>query len=216
MPDISWIIETESDLPRADDWLGPNELARAEQMVMRRRARDFRLGRLAAHRALEAVWGSGEWDVRADEDGAPRVYVAGNRMDGTISLSHRDGLAVCAVSREPLALGIDLERIEPHSEAFVRDFFTDVEQAWARNELDVALVWSAKESTLKAVHHGLRIDTRRCEVCRIDPAVHDGWAALEVAFAGKRYHGYWRRHGDFVITMVADPPVPAYALKALA
>ena len=62
-------------------------------------------------------------------------------------------------------LGCDLEVIEPHSDAFITDFFTAEEQALitkasAEDRFLVAtLLWSAKESALKALHAGLRLGT---------------------------------------------------------
>ena len=66
-----------------------------------------------------------------------------------------------------MALGCDLEVIEPRSEEFVADYFTTEEQKMVsqapiadRSKL-LALLWSAKESALKALREGLRFDTRR-------------------------------------------------------
>ena len=63
-------------------------------------------------------------------------------------------------------MGCDLEMIEPRSDAFVADYFTVEEQALVarasaadRSRL-LALLWSAKESALKALRAGLRLDTR--------------------------------------------------------
>jgi 4'-phosphopantetheinyl transferase len=63
-----------------------------------------------------------------------------------------------------------LELIEPHSDAFVGDYFTEREQTfierWRGVERDqlVTTLWSAKESALKALRVGLRVDTRSVDV----------------------------------------------------
>jgi 4'-phosphopantetheinyl transferase len=142
--------------------------------------------------------------VRCGEDPAP-VH---------ISLSHRSGIAVCAVAAAPNRLGCDLELIEPHSAAFLADYFTPEEQAWVKGSSyddwpqRLTLLWSAKESVLKALGLGLRLDTR--SVC-IRPTVLErsqDWAPLS-AWAGQDevFDGWWRRAGGFVQT-VATLAVP--------
>jgi 4'-phosphopantetheinyl transferase len=78
---------------------------------------------------------------------------------------------MCAICSSGANLGCDLEIIEPHSDAFVADYFTAYEQALVQQATTgrerfalVALIWSAKESALKAIHGGLRLDTRCMEV----------------------------------------------------
>jgi phosphopantetheine--protein transferase-like protein len=63
-------------------------------------------------------------------------------------------------------VGCDAELIEPRSRSFVADFFSRqerdaVDHAQAdRRALTTTLIWSAKESVLKALQEGLRLDTR--------------------------------------------------------
>ena len=72
-------------------------------------------------------------------------------------------------------LGCDLEIVEPRSDAFVADYFTAEEQEVVRQACPadrfalIALIWSAKESALKALQSGLRIDTRSLSVALDDP-----------------------------------------------
>lgn len=47
----------------------------------------------------------------------------------TVSLSHRAGLALCTVAPAGVALGCDLEPVEPRSDAFVADYLTPAERA---------------------------------------------------------------------------------------
>ena len=60
------------------------------------------------------------------------------------------------------ALGLDLETIEQRPHALFADYFTDTElaavrAAGANGDVEVARIWSAKESVLKAAGLGLRI-----------------------------------------------------------
>ena len=88
-------------------------------------------------------------------------------------------------------LGCDLEIIEPRSDAFVADYFTTEEQALiarasaADRPRLLALLWSAKESALKALHEGLRLDTRCVIVSPFDESFDlNGWSPLRVRYTG--------------------------------
>jgi 4'-phosphopantetheinyl transferase len=133
------------------------------------RRRDFLIGRLAARHALSAwmpnALNLADLEIRAASDGAPEGLIAGAKLPATISLSHRDGRALCAIAGPKIALGADLERIEPRSVAFVSDFFTEAEQTAVvqsplGRDLAANLIWSAKECAAKALRQGLRLDTR--------------------------------------------------------
>jgi 4'-phosphopantetheinyl transferase len=148
-----------------------------------------------------------------------------------ISLSHCAGIAVCAVAPHGAALGCDLEVIEVRSEAFVADYFTAEEQALVAQAPAsdrpriLALLWSGKESALKALRAGLRLDTRSVlvmpaeegEECLRDPAEElrvDGWHPLRVHYWHDHvFHGWWQETGSLLRTLVAaPPPVPPMLL----
>ena len=125
--------------------------------------------------------------------------------------------------------------VEPRSEAFVADYFTveeqaRVAQASAGNRNRIAtLLWSAKESALKALRAGLRLDTRSVIV---NPFVTsfdlNGWSPLSIRYAGdcspkdrynggrdsgdQVFHGWWKTLDNIVRTVVAAPapdsPIP--------
>ncbi len=212
---VGWLIVEESGIPRDDSWLTPAERLHLATLRFAPRRASWRLGRWAAKRAVSAFLGGPaleSLEIRAAPDGAPEAFVDGEPAPAVLSLTHRDALAACAVAPPGVALGCDLERVEPRSEAFVRDYFTNAERAWVESSQDPTLaanlIWSAKESALKALREGLRLDTRSVEV-RLpagDPA--EGWNPLEVRYpaAGRIFHGWWRREGDCVLTLAADPP----------
>ncbi len=219
MTDIYWLEQVEADVPEGNDWLGPMEVYRLSDMRFVKRRCDWRLGRWTAKQALAISLGSpldhrslSEVEIRAGRTGAPEVLVKNRPSDISISLSHRSGRAVCALARSLVALGCDVEEIEPHSDAFVTDYFAAPEQALvarartADRDWLVALVWSAKESALKALHAGLRLDTRSVVVTPVDGSpARDGWNPLEVRHTeGAIFYGWWQLAGNFIWTMVCD------------
>ncbi|MFL6202968.1 MAG: 4'-phosphopantetheinyl transferase family protein [Thermoanaerobaculia bacterium] len=205
-----------AEVPEDDSWLDPEEAERARSFKVPGRRLDFRLGRWTAKHAI-AAWLGGCDDlskiaVRTSTEGAPRVLVHGEPAPLEVSFSHRDGRAACAVAPAGTRLGCDLEWVEPRSEAFVQDYFVPSEIELVRlspveyRPLFANLIWSAKESALKALKTGLREDTRSVEV-RLLEGEEGGWNRLEVVrpASGETFHGWWRREAGWVLTVVADP-----------
>jgi 4'-phosphopantetheinyl transferase len=153
-------------------------------------------------------------EIRAAPSGAPEVYLQSRPAEVTISISHSAGRAACAVSGPLAALGCDLEIVEPRSDAFAADYFTAEEQslvdrAGAGRHPLLTLLWSGKESALKSLGEGLRLDTRSVAVRPMDVQDSSGgwlWRPMEVDRAsGELLHGWWQRTGDVVRTLVSAP-----------
>ncbi len=220
---VYWLEQTQANVPADDDWLSPAEVDRVSRFRLPKRRADWRLGRWTAKQALAARLGVpahsrvlAEIEIRPAPSGAPEAFVANRRADVTISLSHRSGVGLCAVAPSGVALGCDLELIEPHSDAFIADYFTVEEQeviaaASAADRLQLlGLFWSAKESALKALHEGLRLDTRCVTVERTRSVDLYGWSPLRVHHAGDEvFDGWWRCAGHTVRTLVGNPPPDA-------
>jgi 4'-phosphopantetheinyl transferase len=227
---VYWLAQAAADLPSGDGWLVPAERTRSAGIRAPARRADWRLGRWTAKRAVAArlaadgVPAGGATaapvmvEIRAAADGAPEVLVGGGPAPLVISLSHRAGMAICMVADAGTALGCDLELVEPRSDRFVADYLTGSEQAAvqavpaADRPLLVALHWSAKESALKLLRTGLRLDTRWVAV---DPPEAGGpgrWRPLTVRHpaTGRAFHGWWRHDAGRVLTMVAMPPPPEH------
>jgi len=215
---IYWLEQTEADVPAENDWLSPSEAASLDRMRFAKRRSDWRLGRWTAKRALSICldWPAQpqvfqKMDIRSAVSGAPEVFFANQPAAVTISLSHRDGIAACAVVMSGAEVGCDLEIVEPHSDAFVADYFTSDEQALVARTAEadrpwlLALLWSAKESALKALHEGLRLDTRSVTVSPLVPAFDlNGWSPLEVRYTGGRvFQGWWQHAENILRTVVA-------------
>src|SRR5664279_4021770 len=118
---VYWLEQTQADVPRHDDWLSSFEAGRLSHMLVRKRRDDWRLGRWTAKRAV-AEWAGvpahsralATIEIRPAQSGAPEVFVNNQPADVTISLSHRSGIGLCAMADAGVALGCDLELIEPH------------------------------------------------------------------------------------------------------
>ena len=256
---VYWLEQTEADLPLENDcpsnnWLSTTESLCLDALRFPKRRADWRLGRWTAKCALSAYLGAPatakrfrEMEICPAPDGAPEAFVSGLSAGVTISLSHRSGIAICAVAPSHVRIGCDLELVESRSRAFVADYFTAKEQEQAnlarasandngnaRNRI-VTIIWSAKESALKALRTGLRLDTRSVVVGPLQTFPDlNGWSPLSVRYAGRHlpetplpasdaahglylggdiFHGWWRithdvthdRPHDIVRTLIAAP-----------
>jgi len=227
-----WLEQTEADLPAHDDWLSPEECLLLSQKRFPKRRADWRLGRWTAKRAAAAYLNLPadppslrKINIRPESSGAPELFLGDCPAAATISISHRAGSAVCAIASPGVQLGCDIELIEPRDANFVADYFTGDEQALiARaDEPDraqlVTLIWSAKESALKALREGLRVDTRSLTVTfdaqkDRDHAVGalrqcsgvDPWRPLQVSCTGGEvFQGWSQSMGQIVRTLVGSP-----------
>jgi 4'-phosphopantetheinyl transferase len=219
---MRWIQVDESCVPEDDDWLGPDEKKVLAGLGRAKRRREWRLGRYAAKKLVSSFTKTDEparVQVVAAEDGAPDVFVDGDPLDVSLSISHRDGVAACTLSTDAV-VGCDLEAVEPRTSRFVADFFTEHESALAERspgeerDLRVALTWSAKESALKVLRVGLRRDTRDVEVELGDIRKDDGWHPFEATLRPERrlLRGWWRRRQNLVLTVASsNSGVPARA-----
>lgn len=201
------------------DFLAPAEREKLAGLRFPKRRREWLLGRRTAKSLLQssdaacARLSPQDIAVGNDPGGAPYFTVSGRgRHPASLSISHRDALAFCALAPagSQLAVGADVERVEARSRGFVQDFFTAREAArvWAcspeTRDVLVTLIWSLKEAVLKALRLGLRVDTRRVEVLDVvgfdstpDDATH--WQPAHVGVGG--FTAWWRPYGSYVLTL---------------
>lgn len=220
MTALGWVLLAQQAVPDDDDWLSAPERETLAQLRFEARRRDWRLGRWAAREALRCgpdAWLDGTPLARiavvSDPDGAPHVVRPQGPEPCAISLSHRDGRALCVVADTGVRVGCDLERIEPRSDAFARDYFTEAEarllaaRPAAERPRTANLIWCAKESAVKVLGTGWRVDTRSVEVRRIgEPG--PGWRSLRVRCDAlpRPLEGWWRQEGELVASVLAWPP----------
>src|SRR5271169_4808632 len=241
--EVYWLEQSEADVPAVDDWFSESELVQLNSFRFAKRRADWRLGRWTAKCAVAASLklsndrrSPKRIEISAASTGQPEVVLVDRTERVTISLSHRTGIAICAVAFGDVILGCDLEVIEPRSDGFIADYFT-VEEQSAIAQVDaeersalIALLWSAKESALKALHVGLRADTRSVRVeipgaldklfenaaasmSKAASPIQSGtlsprtWRSLQVHCADETvFHGWWQRANDIVRTIVGAPP----------
>jgi 4'-phosphopantetheinyl transferase len=214
-----WLIRCSADVPAGDTWLSARERRIAAGLRVRRRRHDWRLGRFAAKVAV-AQWLSiapERVEILPAVDGAPEAWVDGERAPLSVSLSHRAGRALAVVAQAPEVVGCDLERVEPRSGAFVREWLAPSEHGLlaAHAEDDRArltnLVWTAKEAAAKVRREGLRLDVRRAVVAPAGAGTDDGaWRALQVQWGdgGSPTSGWWRAQDGWVMTIAGDGSPP--------
>jgi 4'-phosphopantetheinyl transferase len=213
---VHWLLCHARDVPAGESWLTPGERRVLGGLRMAKRRRDWRLGRWTAKRAL-AAWlaRSGEAavaeaiEIAAAADGAPEAFRGDRPLPCALSLSHRGGWGLCAVGPPRTALGCDLELVEMRSPEFAADYLTEEERRLAAGlpgEVGPSLLWSAKESALKAARVGLRADARSVQVRRLEGDGAGGWQPLEVdgPEPGTRRKGWWRREGECLVSLVAS------------
>lgn len=230
---IYWLEQNADEVREEADWLSAAESTRLSDFRFPKRRLDWRLGRWTTKHAvagyLKLPSGPSSLaaiEVRPAASGAPEAFFEGHPAPVSISLSHRAGRAACAVASPEVTLGCDLEVVEPRSDAFVSDYFSASEQqlisraaATERFRL-LALLWSAKESALKALQTGLRMDVRSVSISfgesptpranHTTPAPDDSrcttiWRPFTAHHLNGTFHGWYECSENFVRTIVSAP-----------
>ncbi len=236
--EVWWLEQSEAEMPVADDWLHPGEKLRLANLRFPKRRTDWRLGRWTAKRAVAAYLKApsdpetlARIEIRSAESGAPEVFLDNGPSEVSISITHSNSVAACAVGPSQISIGCDLELIEPRSDAFLTDYLTEAEQALVKrvpaDERAVFsnLLWSAKESALKLLKAGLRLDTRCVEVTLSENSLAAAnnssdhardWRPLTVNHANNHdLQGWWMSAGEFVRTIVTVPSSTAPRILSL-
>jgi 4'-phosphopantetheinyl transferase len=232
MNPVYWFEQTIADVPPGHSWLSGNELDRLHALRFPKRREDWLLGRWTVKNAAALFLGIPaplcalqDIEVRPSFSGAPKLFFRDEPVRVSLSLTHRSGHGACALTQPDVLLGCDIESIEPHSHAFACDYFTVEEQqlvAHAPTEdrsWILSLLWSAKESALKALAEGLRLDTRDVVVNfperaniydekQVNSARRNGdWSPLQVSRTnGQIFYGWWNRNGDLLRTVLTSIP----------
>jgi phosphopantetheine--protein transferase-like protein len=157
-------------------YLGERERAAHEALGPRAR-RGWLLGRIAIKDAVrQHLWARGagplfpaEVEVANDPSGRPTATAGGRAF--TVSVAHKDDVAAAIVGDDGEDVGIDIEKIEPRTAAFVDVAFTARERALlgddsatpADRDARIAHLWATKEAVAKLRGTGIT-DPKRFEV----------------------------------------------------
>jgi 4'-phosphopantetheinyl transferase len=211
-----WLTRSLAEVPAGDEWLGASERRVLGTLSVDKRRADWRLGRWTAKAAVGAWLAvpAARVEILAGADGAPEAWLDGRLAPVSVSLSHRAGRALAAVTGAPGVVGCDLELVEARSGAFVREWLAPAEQRLvatfdgpARDRI-ANLVWTAKEAAAKVRHEGLRLDVRRAVVDVPEAAACTAsWRPLRVDWGqdGARTAGWWRDDPGWVMAILGDP-----------
>ncbi len=214
------VVDSREIPAKMEEFLTPWEQRHWGALTVDKRRHDWLAGRWAAKRALQPLLAtpSGVPPLSAiaiinAPDGAPQVA---DHPGISLTISHAGTRAAAATARADCPIGIDIEVIAPRTPAFVGDYFTPDEQqqvhlapGYVRDTL-VNAIWSAKESALKALRVGLRVDTRAVS-CRFDPfaSLPKTWTPLAVELDAARLgrglpalSGWWRTMRGYVLTLM--------------
>ncbi len=171
---VSWLAARQEELPRGEAWLTEAEREVLSRLRVPKRRGDWLLGRWVAKRALvlagEAETGRATSPSsrpppappRRSSSAAPPASRSPSRT-ATASPSRRSG-------RPASASASTSRRSRSAPAGFLGDWFTPAEQAFVAGAgageaaLAATLVWSAKESVMKALREGLRIPPKAVEV----------------------------------------------------
>jgi 4'-phosphopantetheinyl transferase len=228
--DLHWLEQSVNDIPFGDEWLSANERSRLSALHFPKRCNDWRLGRWTAKSAVAEYLGLPHEanvlagiEVRTAPSGAPEVFLRELPAPVAISLSHCGGFGLCAIACARTDVGCDLEKVESRSRAFLTDYFTESEQELVaqapgdKRDRLLTLLWSAKESALKAMHSGLRQDTRSISVLPQPLETCSGeWQRLTVEHeCGGRFSGWWRESRNLVRTILVSGAERVLSLHAM-
>lgn len=221
MSAAGYLVRSLPDVPAGDAWLGEREREAQARLHAPARRRAWRLGRWVGKLAVSAhlELPPGLIEILAAPDGAPEAWADAEHLPVELSLSHRAGLALATAGVPPASLGCDAEVVAPRSASFQREWLTDGEREQLSRiapgeeaELGVNAVWTAKEAASKVLRGAPHLD-RRAGVASLEPAGGVRWAPACVVWPdAPPTHGWWRRHDEHVLCVMAseplDPPQP--------
>jgi 4'-phosphopantetheinyl transferase len=217
---VFWLTQTSIQIPPNDDWLSAEERNISAGLQFPKRRNDWRLGRWTAKQAIRAYnqvkRDSALWslEIRSAEDGSPEAFEKDEPAGMSISISHSRDRSLCVVAPPSLAVGCDLEFMEPREENFAEDYFTPEElssilQAPVEKALRITLIWSAKESALKVLRKGLNRDTRSVVIRPEFNGPEESWNNwIGICLESFRiFYGWWRTCEGYVYTIGSDQPI---------
>ncbi len=174
--DIHWVLTQAGPGLASGCYLTATEIQSGRRYRHPERHRQWMLGRATAKYLLMqratpldlSIQASNDFEILRNPNGWPQLQDRhGRNLPVSLTISHRDELAFSAVCRDNLGnLGADIEIIAPKNASMLEDFYTPEERNWIQSQasphqaLTATLIWSAKESILKAIKTGLMENTK--------------------------------------------------------
>lgn len=167
----------------------PVRYARSQKYLRR----EDRLRCLGAGFLIHRVLGIEEKKLQYGEYGKP--YIPGG---AEFNVSHGGNWAVLASDRQ--LIGVDIEPINPANLDVAKRVFTPNERSWMDQDPLVRfhILWTIKESIMKAAGLGLQLDPAQFDVLPVDGA-HFA--------AGKIWHTAWMLRDGCVIACASQSPI---------
>lgn len=211
-------IQHQEDVPIHQEWLHPLEIKYLNGLKFEKRRQDWLLGRWTSKKLLQHLifqdFPINETEIRKGPNREPMVFFQAEPISCRLSISHSHGRSFCVLSKEERALGCDLEKVEIRSEGFIRDYFTDRERSlFDENYQGIfdrdsyfTLLWSAKESVMKACLTGLSIPAKNIELKEIKGFKADNWSEISMKNLAKNtlYRGSFKLADGFAWVVLAE------------
>lgn len=212
----------QAPLDHTREFLSDSEFLKLSTLRFPKRRDEWLLARWAAKSLAQSLssyrhYPLNEIEIHNTPEGVPYILQSGGAASPDyLTISHSDRFALCAISQDPaIHIGIDLENIEPRTDAFVEDYFTLMEQKLVEfspleiRQTVINLIWSTKESMLKALGVGLHWDLRKVEVRQIDGILTFdvnpyGWQKMQIGdpqCGGRQWAGWWQCRNGFILTL---------------
>jgi 4'-phosphopantetheinyl transferase len=151
------------------EWLlTPDEKAEVERFKFPKRRSDWLGGRLAVKLVVARAFGADPCTVDVVPNWTRKTFarIHGEFIPADISISHSGDVAVAALVRGA-RVGVDIERVEPRSQGFYDEAFSEAERqdvirfgAWDA----LTKAWTMKEALSKALGIGLGLTLHDIEV----------------------------------------------------
>jgi 4'-phosphopantetheinyl transferase len=154
--------------------------------------------------------------IKKSETGAPfAAHPIGRELSGSLSISHKDALAASALVLESQArIGIDLERIESRMVEYFEAYLTSQELDTLETcrigdqPLFLTLIWSAKESVLKAIGSRFQ-EPKDIEINVLLEEAKTDWAHYEILVSLDKknpliefnWQGWWKVYKKYILTI---------------
>jgi len=220
---IYWMLADSNQASlEAAEILSPFELQKYSTFRFPKRRDEWLLGRRTAKALVHSLpayqnYSLDQIEIRNTPEGAPYLQLPERAYPAEcLTISHSGALALCALSTGlNLQIGTDLEKVEARTETFVLDYFTPAERQLVNmykaetRAVVVTLIWSAKESMLKALGTGLRRDTRSVEVLGLDGLLssdddHNKWRRIQIGerpASERAWAAWWQNRDSFILTL---------------